>query len=85
MARLKLLANNTRAVVRELMAFLQVEQSLLSHHLRILRDAQIVTAERDCKSMFYRLAGDVDAKAGTHRTRPGLLQALVRLAGHAAN
>jgi len=64
--RLKILADDTRlAVVRELMHgprhvgelmhALDVEQSLLSHHLRVLRDAHIVIAERDGKAMLYRL------------------------------
>lgn len=65
-SQLKTLADDTRlAVVRELMRgprrvgelmqSLEVEQSLLSHHLRILRDANIVSAERDGKSVLYRL------------------------------
>lgn len=65
-ARLKTLSDETRlAVVRalmhgprhvgELMQALEVEQSLLSHHLRVLRDARIVTGERDGKSVLYRL------------------------------
>jgi len=70
--RLKTLADDTRlSVVRalmrgpqhvgELMQALDVEQSLLSHHLRILRDANIVAAERDGKSVLYRLTPKVSA------------------------
>jgi len=69
-ARLKTLADDTRlAVVRELMGSprhvgelmhaLGIEQSLLSHHLRVLRDAHIVTAERDGKAVLYRLTPTV--------------------------
>ncbi|MES1945323.1 ArsR family transcriptional regulator [Salinisphaera sp. PC39] len=69
-ARLKLLADGIRlGVVRELMrgprhvgelaTLLRAERSLLSHHLRILRDARIVIAERDGKSVLYRLADGV--------------------------
>lgn len=66
-AMLKALADETRlAVVRQLMAgpqqvgeinaTLQIEQSLLSHHLRVLRDAGLVSAERVGKCVVYRLA-----------------------------
>ncbi len=65
--RLKALADETRlAVVRHLMSqpchvgdiqeALGVEQSLLSHHLRTLRDAGIVEATRNGKAMLYRLS-----------------------------
>jgi ArsR family transcriptional regulator len=67
---LKVLADETRlAVVRQLMegpqqvnemnATLQLEQSLLSHHLRILRDAGIVRSQRDGKAVLYRLSEEV--------------------------
>lgn len=86
-ARLKLLADDIRlGVVRELMcgprrvgelaALLQAEQSLLSHHLRVLRDAHIVTAQRDGKSVLYRLAGGVLAK---HRAAAELKLGCCRL------
>lgn len=66
-AMLKALADETRlAVVRQLMAgpqqvgeinaTLQIEQSLLSHHLRVLRDAGLVNAERVGKGVVYRLS-----------------------------
>jgi DNA-binding transcriptional ArsR family regulator len=68
--RLKALADETRlAVVRHLMggechvgeiqAALGIEQSLLSHHLRSLREAGIVEASRDGKAVLYRLAPDL--------------------------
>ena len=64
---LKVLGDETRlAVVRQLLdepkhvneinAPLQLEQSLLSHHLRILREAGLVCAERDGKAVLYSLA-----------------------------
>jgi len=67
---LKVLADETRLAVVELlmekprhvgemMETLDVEQSLFSHHLRILRDAGLVTSERDGKAVLYRLAPDV--------------------------
>jgi ArsR family transcriptional regulator len=69
---LKVLADETRLAVVELlingprhvgemMQELKVEQSLLSHHLRVLRDARLVMAERDGKSMLYRLAPNVES------------------------
>lgn len=70
--RLKVLADETRlAVVRQLMNgprhvgeindSLGLEQSLLSHHLKILRESGIVLAERDGKAVLYSLAPDVEA------------------------
>lgn len=67
---LKVLADDTRlAVVEQLMdgaknvgemnEVLEVEQTLLSHHLRVLRDAGIVTSERDGKHVLYSLAKNV--------------------------
>ncbi len=72
-ALLKALADETRlAVVRVLMGGechagdllmeLGIEQSLLSHHLRQLRDAGIVESERDGKAVLYRLAPGVEAQ-----------------------
>ncbi|MCI0652064.1 MAG: metalloregulator ArsR/SmtB family transcription factor [Planctomycetes bacterium] len=68
---LKVLADATRlAVLRQLMrgpqhvgeinARLGLEQSLLSHHLRVLREAGLVIAERDGKAVLYSLAPGVD-------------------------
>src|SRR5688572_15171792 len=61
---LKVLADETRlAVMEQLMAGprhvgeingpLAIEPSLLSHHLKVLRDAGLVTAERDGKQVLY--------------------------------
>ena len=69
---LKVLADDTRlAVVGKLMAgpmnvgeineTLGVEQTLLSHHLKVLRDAGIVSAQRDGKHMLYALAKSVQS------------------------
>ncbi|MHC4877887.1 MAG: ArsR/SmtB family transcription factor [Planctomycetota bacterium] len=70
---LKVLADDTRlAVVRQLMVGprrvgeineeLQVESTLLSHHLRVLREAGIVTGQREGKAVLYRLAPHVESK-----------------------
>jgi ArsR family transcriptional regulator len=63
---LKLLAEETRlGIVEQLMEgprhvgeineVLGIDQSLLSHHLRVLRDGGLVEAERDGKAVLYRL------------------------------
>lgn len=41
--------------VCELMAALDAEQSTVSRHLRILRDANLIIGHRDGKWVFYRL------------------------------
>ena len=68
-SRLKILAVEVRlAVVRRLMkgectvsellqsAGLEIEQSLLSHHLKVLRDANFVEFCQQGKSRLYRLS-----------------------------
>jgi DNA-binding transcriptional ArsR family regulator len=73
--KLKVLADATRlAAVEALMdaprhagelaTLLGVEQSLLSHHLRVLREAGLVQAAREGKAVLYRLADEVDAARG---------------------
>ena len=70
---LKLLADDTRLRVvlqllegpkhvKEINAAVAVEQSLLSHHLKVLRDGGIVEAERDGKGVLYRLSPSVEAR-----------------------
>jgi ArsR family transcriptional regulator len=66
-AKLRILSDPTRLDVIELLLAgpkhvgeinekLQIEQSLLSHHLRALREAGLVVAARDGKSVCYRLS-----------------------------
>lgn len=50
--------------VGELNQALQIEQSLLSHHLRVLRQQGFVTAVRDGKAVLYRLAYTVQTPNG---------------------
>ena len=69
--RLKALADPTRlAVMRrlleggpgqvgELNQALELDQSLLSHHLKVLREAGLVESEREGKAVRYRLADGV--------------------------
>ena len=74
--KLKLLADSTRLAVMEslmekpklvgeLMNLLSVNQSLMSHHLALLREAGLVDAVRQGKTVLYRLAPGVEcATAG---------------------
>jgi ArsR family transcriptional regulator len=75
-SKLKVLSDPTRLAVLEalmsgpknvgeLMEQLDVEQSLLSHHLAILRDTGLVEATREGKTMIYQLPESVsDSTAG---------------------
>ena len=74
--KLKVLADPTRLAVLEglmsgpknvgdLMEQLGVEQSLLSHHLAILRETGLVKAAREGKTMVYQLPKTVsDSTSG---------------------
>ncbi len=75
-SKLKVLADTTRLAVLEalmagpqnvgeLMEQLDVEQSLLSHHLALLREHELVESHRDGKTMIYQLPTSVtDSTAG---------------------
>ena len=65
--KLKVLADRTRLAVMEslmdqpshvgrLAEILDVEQSLLSHHLKVLRKADLVVADREGKAVLYSVA-----------------------------
>ena len=73
--RLKVLADETRLAVieslmdgpkhvGELVDLVGVEQSLMSHHLKVLRDAGLVQARRDGKAVLYRLSAHVTGASG---------------------
>jgi DNA-binding transcriptional ArsR family regulator len=49
--------------VKEINRSLGVAQTLLSHHFRVLSDAEIVTSCRDRKSVKYALADGVEVGA----------------------
>jgi ArsR family transcriptional regulator len=70
--KLKVLADRTRLnvleyliegpkYVGELAILLDVEQSLLSHHLKVLREAELVVAVRDGKAVSYKVAPGVES------------------------
>lgn len=73
--QLKILADSTRLAVLELLwsgpkhvgemnAVLGLEQSLLSHHLKVLRDEGFVRATRDGKAVLYHLESAVWSASG---------------------
>jgi ArsR family transcriptional regulator len=68
--KLRILADSTRLAVLQMLmeqplhvqdmnAVLGLEQSLLSHHLKVLRQEGFVTAIRDGKAVLYHLAASV--------------------------
>lgn len=65
--RLTILATLARAsdevCVCDFTAGLPLEQPTVSHHLRILRDADLVTSERRGTWVYYRLAPDALERA----------------------
>ncbi|BAZ51751.1 ArsR family transcriptional regulator [Nostoc sp. NIES-4103] len=63
LAILKLLMNGPKHV-GEINAILCIEQSLLSHHLQVLRQAKFVNAQRDGKAVLYHLAVEVEVATG---------------------
>ena len=84
-SRLKVLADETRlSVVRQLFdgpkhvgtinQAIGIDQSLLSHHLRVLRDAGLVEAERDGKAVLYRLAEGVEVAGANEAVDLGCCQ-----------
>src|ERR1700676_5341684 len=64
--RLAILATLARAkdevCVCDFTGALPLEQPTVSHHLRILREAALVTCERRGTWVYYRLAGDARAR-----------------------
>ena len=64
--RLTILATLARAesevCVCDFTSGLPLNQPTVSHHLRILREARLVTGERRGTWVYYRLAGDAQAR-----------------------
>lgn len=84
-SKLKALADPTRLAVAnllmdgprhvgELAELLGVEQSLLSHHLRVLRDIGLLRAERDGKAVLYSLAPGVEGAPAQKTLQLGCCQ-----------
>lgn len=55
---------NAPKFVNELLATLPISQSLLSHHLRILRDSGLVDTQRCGKNIRYSIAPQWNARFG---------------------
>ena len=73
--KLKVLADATRLSVLELLreqprhvgeinVALGLEQSLLSHHLKVLREAGFVRSVRDGKAVLYHSVADLQSENG---------------------
>lgn len=64
--RLRILATLARAAhpvcVCDFTGALPLNQPAVSHHLRILRDAELVTSERRGTWVYYQLASDAPAR-----------------------
>ncbi len=69
-SRLRVLADETRLrvlheimhkpmTVTEINQVLKIDQSLLSHHLKILRDSGLVTSDRQGKTVVYQTSSSV--------------------------
>ncbi len=54
-AIIDLLYNNGQMTVTDIYQQLNIEQAIASHHLRILKGKDVVTAERDGKNSLYSL------------------------------
>jgi ArsR family transcriptional regulator len=54
-AIIDLLYNNGQMTVTDIYQHLNIEQAIASHHLRILKGKDVVTAERDGKNSLYSL------------------------------
>ena len=59
------LATSTQTCACDFTATCDVGQPTVSHHLRVLREAGIVTSERRGQWIFYRLAPDVAERLGS--------------------
>lgn len=55
--------------VGDLSEVLELEQSLVSHHLRVLRDAGVITSRRDGPWVYYSLARHDELRAVGCQTR----------------
>jgi DNA-binding transcriptional ArsR family regulator len=58
LAIVRQLAGATQVCACEFTACCEVSQPTVSHHLKVLRDAGVVTSERRGTNVYYRLAAD---------------------------
>lgn len=64
LAIVRQLAQDTETCACDFTACCDVGQPTVSHHLRVLREAGIVTSERRGQWIYYRLAPDVAERLG---------------------
>jgi DNA-binding transcriptional ArsR family regulator len=60
--------------VSQLNAQIKIDQSLLSHHLRVLRDAGLVKTMRDGKAIRYEIAPEAKAQVAGKALNLGCCQ-----------
>lgn len=60
--------------VYELNHLIRIDQSLLSHHLRVLRDAGMVKTTRDGKSIRYEIAPEAKSEGAGKALNLGCCQ-----------
>jgi ArsR family transcriptional regulator len=64
LAIVRQLAQDTETCACDFTSCCDVAQPTVSHHLRVLREAGVVTSERRGQWIFYRLAPDVAERLG---------------------
>ncbi|MFP5341353.1 MAG: ArsR/SmtB family transcription factor [Candidatus Limnocylindria bacterium] len=64
LAIVRQLASESETCACDFTSCCDVRQPTVSHHLRVLRDAAVVTAERRGSWVYYRLAPDVAERLG---------------------
>ena len=57
-AIIDLLFNNEQLTVTDIYKQLKIEQAIASHHLRILKNKNVVIVQRDGKNSIYSLASN---------------------------
>lgn len=65
LAIVRQLAADTETCACDFTSCCDVGQPTVSHHLRVLREAGVVTSERRGQWIFYRLAPDAAERVGT--------------------
>jgi DNA-binding transcriptional ArsR family regulator len=60
--------------VSQLNALIKIDQSLLSHHLKVLRDAGLVKTTRDGKAVRYEIAPEARAQVAGKALNLGCCQ-----------
>ena len=64
LAIVRQLAQETETCACDFTSCCDVGQPTVSHHLRVLREAGVVTSERRGQWIFYRLASDIAERLG---------------------